>query len=154
MLSPKFVFALLPQDRQIMDLTGMSEEEYRWFCKQAHDRSKLQPGEPVAFEPVTFAITLAVGVLLSVAASLLTPKPKKQEARRFEEETIAGQDIIRRDVFSPKAGFDSVQNVVELGSTVPLIYTKNLGKITWKNNTLDGQQTQLEKDSQPIPPKD
>ena len=34
MLSPDNRIVLLPQDREIMDITGMSEEEYRWFVRE------------------------------------------------------------------------------------------------------------------------
>ena len=108
-----------------MELTGMSEAEYRWFCDEAAKQCQLRPGEPVALAPLAVAgIQLAIGVLLTVGAALLTPKPKTQEAaKQQQDELIDGQDIVRSDKFAPKAGFDSLQNVVELGSTVPLVYT-------------------------------
>ena len=108
-----------------MDLTGMSEEEYRWFVRECYKNFKLRPGEPVALEPGTIIlINLAVSLLLSAAAMLLTPKPKDQEQKTPEEETIEGQNVVRRDRFAPKSGFDSFQNVVDMGSVVPIIYAK------------------------------
>ena len=53
-----------------------------------------------------------------------TPKPKDQEKKTPEEETIEGQNVIRRDRFAPKSGFDSFQNVVDMGSVVPIVYCK------------------------------
>ena len=44
MLTPNRQIALLPQDRQIMQLTGMSEKDYRFFMRQAILHSKLRPG--------------------------------------------------------------------------------------------------------------
>ena len=133
MLSPKPRFVLLPQDRQIMQLTGMTEAQYRWFCNETARRCQLRPGEPVALSPLAIAgIQLAIGILLTVGAALLTPKPKTQEAaKQQQDELIDGQDIVRSDKFAPKSGFDSLQNVVELGSTVPLVYT-------YRDNDLGG----------------
>ena len=111
---------LLPQDREIMDITGMSEEQYRWFVRQAILNCKLRPGDPVAFDPISFAITLIVGIALSYLGSLLQKAPPEQP--NIESRDVQGQTIVRSDEFSPKAGFDSVQNVVQLGSTVPLVY--------------------------------
>ena len=106
-----------------MDITGMSEQEYRWFVRECYKNQKLRPGEPVALEPFTLVlINLAVGLLLTAAAALLTPKPTDQEQKTPEEETIEGQNVVRRDRFAPKSGFDSFQNVVEMGSVVPIIY--------------------------------
>ncbi len=130
MLSPNNRIVFLPQDREIMDITGMSEAEYRWFVRECINKSKLRPGEPVAlsgFELVL--INLAVSLILTGAAALLTPKPKDNESKSAEEETIEGQDIVRRDRFTPKSGFDSFQNVVDMGSVIPIVYCKreNIG---------------------------
>ena len=130
MLSPKRQFVLLPQDREIMAATGMSEEEYRWFVKEAIRHSKVRPGEPVAltgFE--TILINLAISLLFTGVAYLLTPKPSEEKDTEVEQKNdVDGQDIIKRDRYTPKAGFDSVQQVVELGSVVPIIYAKREGK--------------------------
>ncbi len=132
MLSPNKQIVLLPQDREIINITGMSEEQYRWFVRQCILYSKPKPGEPVAFELVTFAVTLIVGALLSAAASLLAPKPTTDKSKPAEETTTEGQDIIRRDRFAPKSGFDSFQNVVDVGSIIPVVYAKR--------ETVDGKQ--------------
>ena len=113
---------LLPQDQQIMSLTGMDEAQYRWFCRQAILHSKLRPGEPTNFLVIPFLIKLVIGVALSYAASLLAPKPKAQAAGQPETKEVQGQTLVNGARYTPKSGFDSVQNVVELGSTVPLAY--------------------------------
>ena len=113
---------LLPQDKQIMTLTGMDETQYRWFCRQAILHSKLRPGEPTNFLIIPFLIKLAIGVALSYVASLLAPKPKQQAAGQPEVKNVQGQTLVNGARYTPKTGFDSVQNVVELGSTIPLAY--------------------------------
>ena len=118
MLSPNNRIVLLPQDREIMDITGMSEEQYRWFVKEAILHSKLRPGEPTAF--LSIVASLVIGIALSVASALLTPRPT--EPRRREERRVGGQDFVSGQRSAPTSGFDSVQNVVELGSTIPLVY--------------------------------
>ena len=129
MLSPNNRIVLLPQDREIMDITGMSEEEYRWFVRECYKNQKLRPGEPVALDPGTVGLILTiVGILLQVAGALLAPKPKDQEDKTPTEETIEGQNVVRRDRFAPKSGFDSFQNVVDMGSVVPIIYCKREGE--------------------------
>ena len=125
MLSPSDRVVFLPQDREIMDITGLSEQQYRWFVRECYKNCKLRPGEPVALEPLTLAlINIAIGILLTAASMLLAPKPKDQEAATLTEETVEGQNVVRRDRFAPKSGFDSFQNVVDMGSVVPIVYAK------------------------------
>ena len=126
MLSPHDAkwFPLLPQDREIMSITGMTEKEYRNFMKEAALHHGIKPGDPVAFEIFTALAYLAIGLVLSAVSALLLPKPRQQEQPEFETNTVQGQNVVNSDRFTPTSGFDSVQNVVELGSTIPLIYTK------------------------------
>ena len=130
MLSPKRQFILLPQDREIMAATGMSEEEYRWFVKEAIRHSKVRPSDPVALAGFSLIlVNLAISLLLTGVAYLLTPKPSEEKDTEVEQRNdVDGQDIVRRDRYTPKAGFDSVQQVVELGSVIPIIYAKRDGK--------------------------
>ena len=134
MLSPSDRIVFLPQDREIMNLTGMTEQEYRWFVRECYKNQKLRPGEPVALEPFTISLILtAVSILLSAASMLLAPKPKDEEKPKRTEEQIEGQDVVRRDRFAPKSGFDSFQNVVDMGSVVPIVYCKReeIGGVTY-----------------------
>ena len=121
MLSPSNHITLLPQDRQIMALTGMDEKQYRWFLRQAILHSKVEPGEPVAF--LNFLIPLIIGIALTFIGVLLAPKPRQPEQQQLKQNTVQGQDLVNGARYTPKSGFDSVQNVVELGSVVPLVYT-------------------------------
>ncbi len=114
---------LLPQDRQIMEITGMDEKQYRAFMRETMLHHGIKPGDPVAFEIFTAIAYLVIGLALSALASLLSPKPRQQNQPEYETNTVQGQDIQNSDRFTPTSGFGSVQNVVELGSTVPLVYT-------------------------------
>lgn len=125
MLTPDRQIVLLPQDREIMALTGMSEKDYRFFVRQAILHSKLRPGEPTNFLVIPFLIQLAIGVALTFVASLLAPKPRQPKApSEINVDQKQGQTLVDGSRYTPKAGFDSVQNVVELGSVVPIVYTK------------------------------
>ena len=120
MLDPKKPIALLPQDREIMDITGLDEKSYRQFVLQCYKAGRFQPGEPVAFDLLTFAVTLVVGLALSYVASLLTPRPSEDEGK--EQRNVGGQRITNGQRSAPTSGFDSTQNVVEIASTVQLVY--------------------------------
>jgi hypothetical protein len=96
-------------------------------------------------------------------ASSLAPKVRGLIIRNNRIENYGGDDPYGRGVngnaFYLSGGADLI---IENNTIVkpnpgyensPVILTKNLGKITWKNNTLDGRQLNLEKDSQPVPEK-
>lgn len=126
-LSPKDFdrVVLLPQDREIMAITGLNESEYRQFVRELKRYSRIEPGTIVniilsGFE--VFLIQLVVGAALSYAATLLVPRAKPQQQVRVTNNTVQGQNIVNGARYTPKAGFDSVQNVVELGSVIPLVY--------------------------------
>jgi len=128
MLTPSNRVVLLPCDREIMELAGLTEAQYREFVRQCRFESKIRPGQPVALDPVTLGIILVVaGAALYAAGTLLAPKQKSsvsQSGGGIQGTGRQGQNIVDGRRFAPKAGFDSLQNVVELGSTVPLIYAR------------------------------
>ena len=72
-----------------MDITGMSEEEYRWFVRECYKNSKLRPGEPVALGPLGIAlINLAVSLLLSAAAMLLAQSLKTKRHKHLKKKRL------------------------------------------------------------------
>ncbi len=97
-------------------------------------------------------------------ASSLPPKVRGLIIRNNRIENYGGDDPYGRGIngnpFYLSSGADLVieNNTIAKPNpgyeNVPVIMTKNLGKVTWKNNTLDGQQTRLDKNSQPVPEKD
>ena len=124
-LSPKRPdhIVLLPQDREIMELTGLSESEYRFFVRELQRRGRIEPGTIVNIGIDALLLTIVIGAALSYVGYLLTPKPRTPQQTSFTTNTVQGQNIVNGARYTPNAGFDSVQNVVELGSTIPLVYT-------------------------------
>jgi hypothetical protein len=121
-LSPKDFdrVVLLPQDREIMAITGLSESEYRQFVRELKRHSRIEPGTIVNIGIDVLLLQLVIGAVLSYAATLLIPRVKPQLSPTANQ--VQGQNIVNGARFTPKAGFDSVQNVVELGSVIPLVY--------------------------------
>ena len=103
-----------------MELTGMTPAQYRDFCLYCYKASRDIPSdEPTAF--LNFLVPLVIGIALSFAASLLAPKPKPNEPPP-DQKNEGGQKFVTGDRAAPTSGFDTVQNVVELGSVIPVIY--------------------------------
>lgn len=117
---------LLPSDRYIAELLGLSDEQYRYFMAEVRRRAAAQPRPAVVNEPATLStISLAatlVSIGLTIAASFF--KPKEQQQPRLQQNQTQGQSITDARRFVPRQGFDSVQDVAKLGDFIPLIYAK------------------------------
>ena len=119
---------MLPSDRYLCSLLGITEDEFIEFQAAARQHLKDNPIEgPVAGEPAT---TLAIiSLVLSVGATavsfLLRPSVPEQKAPgQIRRSAITDDPVLTNQSFAPRYGFDSVQNVVKLGSTIPLVYGK------------------------------
>jgi hypothetical protein len=127
MLSPRRANRpLMPQDREVIRLLGITASEYREFLEGAEQLCRMElmrPG-PKAFiiNPLTlFIINLVVGIALSLAAAALAPKPSGRPPEQKTRE-VEGKSLVGGDVYAAKSGFNSSQNLVELGSIIPLVY--------------------------------
>ena len=119
---------MLPSDRYIAEILGLTEAQYRHFQIEArkHAAEGPQPAVVGATTAATLAIVNLVIGLGSVAVSLLlkpsTPKigDRGQPTQRQEE----GSTIIRNSRFAPRYGFDSQQDIATLGSIIPIVYAR------------------------------
>jgi len=168
--------ALLPAEAELCNALGLTVEEYLYFCQLTDsytgERAKeydLVPdiqGGPLVV-PATAAtvaagtagtlttlgsilVNLAVGLALSAVSYLLMPKPR--DAGRPTQLKTA--DITGQTKFASLYGFDSLQDLAELGSVLPLIFanrdsTKNIGGIRakamliWSQMLSKGSQQEL-----------
>ena len=129
MLSPNdgSRIVLLPEDKELIKLAGWTEAEYREFVRYCKSASRITPGTPVAIGLDVILLQIGIALVLAAVSYALTPKPKTQSrgnAPQFQTTQTQGQDFVSGTRYAPKAGFDSVQNVVEMGSIVPLVYAR------------------------------
>ena len=118
---------LLPFEKQLIEAIGATEEEYRHLVTEVLKKSRVRPAgyehiPDIRCEPksttTAFLINLAVGVTLSVATYLLTPKPKGPKAQQRREL----EDINNAGRFSPTFGFDSQAELATYGAVIPIIF--------------------------------
>ena len=120
---------MLPSDRYLAELLGLTEEQYQFFLSEVRRRAQEQP-EPavVAGIETVIAITLSViGIGFQVAASFLKPSiPTQQGAggrpAQLQARNRSDAPITNNQRYSPRYGFDSTQDITTLGSTIPLVY--------------------------------
>lgn len=117
---------LLPSDRYLASLLGLTDEEYRWFRAEIRSRVKVEPGQPQAAVGV-LAVVAVVSTLISVGLTIAASFFKPREAGRgpdIRSRNREGENITTNVRFAPRRGFDSVQEPAVLGTTVPLVYAR------------------------------
>lgn len=114
---------LLPYEYQLVEALGITKEDYLDFVAQQHIYTDVKEGTVLDnrndFAVVAFVLTV-IGVLFQVAAVLLAPKPDK------------GRPGSKDEVFAPRFGFNSVQELARYGDTVNLVYAN------YDNQTKEG----------------
>lgn len=107
---------LMPYEHQLVEALGITKDEYLDFVAQQQLYNDPKQGTILdARNEVASAIALVltiVGTILQVVAALIAEKPKSQ-----------GRTQTRDDVFAPRSGFNSLQELGNYGDPVNLIYT-------------------------------
>ncbi len=106
---------LLPYEYELIRALKISKEEYLDFLSAQHDftRSPEEKLQELRGEPVSIVLAV-VGILFQVASILLAPKPELPEQKNARQ---------RRDqVFAPRFGFNSQQELAKYGDPVNLVY--------------------------------
>lgn len=148
--------ALLPVEVELCNALDLSVEEYLYFCQltDGYTGKRLKEYDVVPnimCPPVVVGglISLAVGVATSAVASLLTPKPRDIQAPQATQATqgpaaadntasqITTANVRGQTKFASLYGFDSIQDLAQLGAVLPLVFanrneTKNTGGIRTK----------------------
>ena len=126
---------LLPYEKQLIEAIGATEEEYRELVAYTLWKGRTRPAgyehiPDIRADAATIAIfykagtgltiwgQLAVGVALSVASYLLTPKPKlpdPSKQRVLDSINHAGR-------FTPTHGFESLAELANYGDPIPIIF--------------------------------
>lgn len=117
---------LLPEEIQLLEITGWTEAEYEWFLGQSRKASiELAKSNLPTGDFLTSLIVTVIGIALSYGVqALFAPQQISNKQARVESNTIEGQSIVNNAKYAPSSGFDSTQNIVELGSVVPVVFTK------------------------------
>lgn len=119
---------LLPFEKQIIELTGCSEAEYRYLVAEAMRRSGPRPAgyehiPDVRADVVSVLISLAIGIALSAASYFLAPKPKAPSGSKQRDlGSITGANR-----FTPTFGFDSQAELANYGDPIPVVFGRHTG---------------------------
>ena len=118
----------MPQEIQLCELLGCSKEEYWFFVDEIESKNgkrseayDLVPDIQNGFA-AGWAAQLVIGLALTAVSMLLAPKPKQQKYKAPPSLRTADASGPKR--YSPQTGFDSVQELAELGDIIPLCFTR------------------------------
>ena len=123
---------LLPTEADLCNALGLTKEEYFQFLEGVAAKVKERPEAYgvvpsvyasgvelyIAGQGLTVLGQIVVGVALSVAAYLLTPKPPSM--KQGTGERTADKAGLKR--FAPQFSFNSVQDLANLGDLIPLVF--------------------------------
>ena len=127
---------LLPAEIELCEILGITEDEYFYFIglTQAYNGKRPKEYDDIpyiinmpaisgiisAIGASQVATQIVLGIVLTLVSVLLTPKPRAPKTP--PSLTTAGQTGPKR--FAPQTGFNSVQELANLGEIVPLVFTK------------------------------
>lgn len=126
--APTYEIPLLPYERQLIDSIGISEEEYKYFKAYVREQGKIRPAAYAHIPEIVNGpdaglivaiISLVVGLASTAASLLLRPELPAQD-RQVRQRRGANQ--VGRDRFTQSAGFESVSELAEYGSTVAIAF--------------------------------
>ena len=122
---------LLPYERTLIHTLGMTEDEY-WdylLWVQRKNTAKILENQITAGPAlVPTLISLAIGVLFTAVGALLTPKPKALNTKQKQIIQKTGDNEKGRQRYSPTYGFDSLTELGEYGSPIPIHFAQYLGQ--------------------------
>ena len=117
---------LLPYEYDLIATLGITKDEYLEFLAIQAEYTDVKQNTilDIRNDPGTIvAIVLTVvGVIFQVVSALMTPRPQVPEIRGVST-SDGGERQSREQRFSPRFGFNSVQELAKYGDPVPLVYT-------------------------------
>jgi len=117
---------LLPYEYQLIDALGITKEEYLDFVAQQQLYADAKEGTTLDIRnwEVAAIIIAVVGIVFQVVAALIAPPPVQAPQIRAATPTAGGGVPATRDeLFAPRFGFDTQQQLAAYGDPVNLVYT-------------------------------
>ena len=121
---------LLPAEADLCNALGLTEEEYWYFCdltdsyngKRAEEYELAGVPEVENGFLIPIVISLVVGIAVSAIGMLLAPKPRAPKEAEKSAGNLKTADQTGAKRFTTNSNFDSVQQLANLGETIPLVF--------------------------------
>jgi hypothetical protein len=120
---------LLPYERELIKTIGITEEEYKKFTAEVRRRGAVRPAEYAHIPDIrndggltAALVSIAVSLVLTGVAYLLTPKPKMPGAQKREGGVVEFGDTTGASRFTPSRGFETLAELADYASPIPIIF--------------------------------
>ena len=150
-----FDIPLLPYERDLIQAVGLSTQEYLAYRNKVLTAKIKQDGyeniPDIRADLVTIAVSLVIGLALTAASTLFQTNEKPKAREQEEQKDIELASKTGRSRFNQTTGIDSQQEVVAIGSAVPILFgryekegNKNTGgifapaQLVWSRMFSDG----------------
>jgi len=122
---------LLPFEKELIELLGCSEAQYRRFAQEVIYKGRTRPAEydlvpDVQNDLVSVIVSLALGLVFQGVSYLLAPKPKAPPAQR-EITQRQLESITGADRFSATSGFNSQLSLASFGDAIAIVFGRYTG---------------------------
>jgi hypothetical protein len=117
---------MLPSDRYLADLLGLTDEEFDYWRDESRKRVAEGPqpavvmGEPLSTAAIVSLVLTALSIGFQIISFLLAPKPGTPASIKARNRD--GNSQTNLQAFAPRVGFDAVQQVASLGDPIPVVY--------------------------------
>ena len=121
-------YPLLPSDRYLAQMLGISDEEYADFKAEARKRRREGPSPLVVNEPISTTLAIisivasVISIGLTIIASFFKPKPGRPAQLKANDKSEDAINAVER--YAPRVGFDAAQDIARIGQTIPLVFAK------------------------------
>lgn len=115
---------MLPSDRYLAELLGLTEEQYEYWKDEVRKRAKEGP-QPAVVNGIEVAIAIAVSVIsigFQLISLFLMPKPRQGRPAELKASNQTGESQNSLQAYAPRVGFDSTQDVAAIGEPIPVVY--------------------------------
>ncbi len=118
---------MLPSDRYLAELLGLSEEQYEFWKDEVRRRAAQGPqpavvaGIEFTAAQITILILTAVSIGVQLIGLLLAPSAPRRSGS-LGQRNVFGQTQANLQSLAPRAGFDAVQEVASIGEPIPVVY--------------------------------
>jgi hypothetical protein len=120
---------MLPSDRYLAELLGLSDEQYEFWRDEVRKRAAEAPKPAVtagieftAAQIVVLVLT-AVSIGVQLIGVLLAPgAPRNRRGAELGQRQLQGRNQTSIQSLAPRGGFDAVQDVAAIGEAIPVVY--------------------------------
>jgi hypothetical protein len=115
---------LLPYEHQLIEALGITKQEYLDFVALQHVYNDIKEGSELDVRnwEVVAIVLAVVGIIFQVVAALIAPSPQAPRINAQQQQG-GGVAATRDEIFAPRFGFDSQQQLAAYGDPINLVYT-------------------------------